>query len=991
MSELMLKNKKKEATKAVAVTPTQDQQPLMRETAVDLDNPSPAQIKYLQRTIGNQAIQRVVQRTVIQRKMTVGSVGDKYEQEADSVAKQVVGRLNNPQQDVTQRQEEEDELQMMPIATVQRQEDEDELQMMPISTVQRQEEEELQMKPSSTMDGEELSSDVEGQIQNAKGSGRPLDSNTQSSMGQAFNADFSGVNIHTNGQSDTLNRSLQARAFTSGQDIFFRSGEYNPNSGGGQELLAHELTHTIQQGASSTGVQQKLLHTNHPPETNSRDTPSPVVQRNTTSTIQRTVNATNFTELVKEQEEFQTLVKETPGDFAGKVTTAGFEYEFAEMTDGPLRGVSHAEVGQATKGMPYTGIPFILETDASNALELVTPPFLLDTIADDKPIPDPDEVQTVNEIIEPTVQGYAASGLTIRELASKLGSHGIPFELFDTVSLERGNMTPNTPDEVDRRTTITKSSVGDTILGTLKKGGDTHVNFATDAQTYVEMQEDYEDEHQGEQTDNFADVFLQIEHDIKEMIYQHLFKSEIGENKDQITQVRAAVKNTTDAVANIYRASGTAKSQLRSEAIQKFGYSAVKKEFGSSNRANTITPKIEKILKTISTTHVRPGQIENTKNGLDNLLSSIRDVTNSKNEELNKDVRSIQKRHPSATGIDTLKTMVQSQLEALPTAIGQAKEALDNFPIIGTSNGNLKTFAHLMARTLSGQLSVIAQERLLAAQKARFGDSRRKMGGEVGDGLLFEQFTSSRVKDVNQVWIKDTLMNIGLGILTKDDWTQVQAMVSDDAFKAQFDTYELPPNLGKRSVGPNMLGDKGKLEVTAKFRTAVKGALGQMKTDIKSKRLLKEKKNWGGWGGKVDSSSIFMGPSKRPDLFTHDKKHIGARQDTYLNSEKVQMPGISDGKRLHVVESRMDTVERLRKLKERYGRKESTVEEDSLEDTTGIVGRSRGVGVLEAPEESIGGTDMEEEMPEFVVGGPPKSGGLSEWLSDENDDPFSFD
>ncbi|MHC5750143.1 eCIS core domain-containing protein [Nostoc sp. JL23] len=62
-------------------------------------------------------------------------------------------------------------------------------------------------------------------------------------MEQAFGADFSGVKVHTNGQSDQLNRSIQARAFTTGQDVFFREGEYNPGSQGGQELL----THVVQQ------------------------------------------------------------------------------------------------------------------------------------------------------------------------------------------------------------------------------------------------------------------------------------------------------------------------------------------------------------------------------------------------------------------------------------------------------------------------------------------------------------------------------------------------------------------------------------------------------------------------------------------------------------------------------------------------------------------------------------------------------------------------
>jgi len=115
MSELILKSKKKEATNTIAVAPAQDQQPLMRKTAVDFDNMSPKQISHLQRTVGNQAIQRAVKRPVIQRKMTLGPVGDQYEQEADAVAKQVVQNLGTFQSQPVQRQEEDDELQMKPL------------------------------------------------------------------------------------------------------------------------------------------------------------------------------------------------------------------------------------------------------------------------------------------------------------------------------------------------------------------------------------------------------------------------------------------------------------------------------------------------------------------------------------------------------------------------------------------------------------------------------------------------------------------------------------------------------------------------------------------------------------------------------------------------------------------------------------------------------------------------------------------------------------
>jgi len=89
--------------------------------------------------------------------------------------------------------------------------------------------------------------DVERAIESSRGGGQSLDSGLRTSMGQSLNADFSGVRVHTDSGADGLNRSLSAKAFTTGSDIYFRQGEYNPGSSSGRELLAHELTHVVQQ------------------------------------------------------------------------------------------------------------------------------------------------------------------------------------------------------------------------------------------------------------------------------------------------------------------------------------------------------------------------------------------------------------------------------------------------------------------------------------------------------------------------------------------------------------------------------------------------------------------------------------------------------------------------------------------------------------------------------------------------------------------------
>jgi len=93
-------------------------------------------------------------------------------------------------------------------------------------------------------------SSVENRIESQRGAGQPLPEDTQEQMEGSFGADFSGVRVHTGGESNDLNRSLNARAFTTGQDLYFADNEYNPNSSGGQELIAHELTHVVQQGGA---------------------------------------------------------------------------------------------------------------------------------------------------------------------------------------------------------------------------------------------------------------------------------------------------------------------------------------------------------------------------------------------------------------------------------------------------------------------------------------------------------------------------------------------------------------------------------------------------------------------------------------------------------------------------------------------------------------------------------------------------------------------
>ena len=82
-------------------------------------------------------------------------------------------------------------------------------------------------------------------------------------MESSIGVDFSNVKIHTDNSAVQMNKDLHAQAFTHGNDIYFNSGNFNPESKDGQHLLAHELTHTVQQGTASMGIQKQDAPAEH--------------------------------------------------------------------------------------------------------------------------------------------------------------------------------------------------------------------------------------------------------------------------------------------------------------------------------------------------------------------------------------------------------------------------------------------------------------------------------------------------------------------------------------------------------------------------------------------------------------------------------------------------------------------------------------------------------------------------------------------------------
>lgn len=175
----------------------------------------------LQHTAGNQAVT-----ALIQAKLQVGAADDPLEREADRVAKRVVaGAHRHDGPDCADC-----------VGTV-----EAAVQRRPVHAAGAQ--------------GGEVDGATDASIRQAAGGGRPLDADVQRTMEAGFGVDFSAVRVHDDAGADQLNRSLGARAFTTGPDIFFRQGEFSPQTPSGEELLAHELTHVVQQGAAGAGAE----------------------------------------------------------------------------------------------------------------------------------------------------------------------------------------------------------------------------------------------------------------------------------------------------------------------------------------------------------------------------------------------------------------------------------------------------------------------------------------------------------------------------------------------------------------------------------------------------------------------------------------------------------------------------------------------------------------------------------------------------------------
>ncbi len=189
----------------------------------------------------------------LQPKLRVGQQGDVYEREADRIADRVMG-MPEPrvqQQSELEEPEEAELVQAKPLAAqitplIQRQSEQEEEETEPTLQPQPEEEENLKAKGVSGQNSK-VSPALGARIQSQRGGGQPLPETTRNFFEPRFGGDFSGVRVHTDAEASSAARELKAQAFTVDRDIFFGTRRYAPDSSAGKRLLAHELTHVLQQ------------------------------------------------------------------------------------------------------------------------------------------------------------------------------------------------------------------------------------------------------------------------------------------------------------------------------------------------------------------------------------------------------------------------------------------------------------------------------------------------------------------------------------------------------------------------------------------------------------------------------------------------------------------------------------------------------------------------------------------------------------------------
>ena len=636
-----------------------------------------------------------------------------------------------------------------------------------------------------------------------RGGGESLPGGVRAKMERAFASDFGSVRVHQGPASSAIG----ALAHTEGSNIHFAPGHYRPHSAAGQRTIGHELAHVVQQSRGRVQPNRTIagVAINDSPaleqEADLAGTRASLGQPTGLSmgatmpragaaqrVVQRAVVGDDIKGVLAWQQELQAAAKRDPNAHKYLYTTVGFEHEFGQMQNGPLRGVDHLELSRSTApNLTYTGIPFVLETDAANSVELVSPPFLLETKSSGKwtskskrkPVPIAEDVRKIDamfrsmlssavdykkqrkpkERLKGALSNYDYSNKTLAELGDAIrDKSGIAFPLAD-VQVEPYQLSPETVGTFDAdHATIPRQTLEAIEVAPTRKGGGiiTQINFATDAAT--------------------ADL-LQRESD----------------KKDSLRPVA--------------------------------------------------TPAI---------------------------VGKFREV----------------------------------EAQVATSLVGREVSA------------NLRIFYNALARALSGQIAVPYMTYFKEVQEAAFENDEDMISmattAETGDQakqiLQLAESISSHVKDTSGVWIKDMVVNLGLGILTRAEWQAVRTRISKaDVIEA----IRTATAVHVSDVWPAAWRANTQDQIGDSVDAALDRVVEIIDDDIRPDAAA-------GFDARVRDLHLGQGAGEeRLEFGQHRARDIGPRQDTYIRSAAVQTPLWN--RRLHVVETRGDTLDKQLELIEKVG------------------------------------------------------------------------
>lgn len=205
---------------------------------------------------------------VIQTKIGIGAKNDPYERQADQMADQITRQTKSPDSkaECAECGHEPGKSPVVNPVNLQKKEAEgacpecaakqDENPLAGPESIQKKESNSGGTASTNKPASGANAASVENNMVSSKGDGKKMNGALKNEMESGFGRDFSDVTIHTDQESVEMNQQLGSQAFAYGNDIYFNSGKFDPSSSEGKWLLAHELTHTVQQ---SNQIQRKVI------------------------------------------------------------------------------------------------------------------------------------------------------------------------------------------------------------------------------------------------------------------------------------------------------------------------------------------------------------------------------------------------------------------------------------------------------------------------------------------------------------------------------------------------------------------------------------------------------------------------------------------------------------------------------------------------------------------------------------------------------------